>query len=133
VKHGSEFRSLEPEDDVYTITLERARDLLAQPKKSMRRQRAAAKELKALGAHPRVGRARAHPRRPLRPLRHRRHHQRLAAQGPAPEEVTMERRGRCSTRAAERFGEEGRAKAAQAASRRRRPRRRPRGAKKKAR
>ena len=66
VKHGSEFRSLEPEDDVYTITLERAKELLAQEKKSLRRQRAAAKELRALGAHPESGRAAAHPRRPLR-------------------------------------------------------------------
>ncbi len=52
VKHGSEFRSLEPSDDVYTIDLERAKALLAQPKKSMRRQRVAPKELRALGAHP---------------------------------------------------------------------------------
>jgi DNA topoisomerase-1 len=55
VKHGSEFRSLEPSDDVYTITLERARELLAQPKKSMRRARAAPKELRSLGAHPQSG------------------------------------------------------------------------------
>jgi DNA topoisomerase-1 len=55
VKHGSEFRSLAPEDDVYTITLERAKELLAQEKKSMRRQRAAAKELRALGPHPESG------------------------------------------------------------------------------
>jgi DNA topoisomerase I len=55
VKHGSEFRSLDPADDVYTITLDRATELLAQPKKSMRRQRAAPKELKALGAHPQSG------------------------------------------------------------------------------
>ncbi len=57
VKHGSEFRSLEPTDDVYTITFERARELLAQPKKSVRRQRAAPKELKALGAHTDSGEA----------------------------------------------------------------------------
>ena len=37
------------------ITLERAKELLAQEKKSMRRQRAAAKELRALGAHPESG------------------------------------------------------------------------------
>ena len=37
VKHGSEFRSLEADDDVYTITLERAKELLAKPKKSIRR------------------------------------------------------------------------------------------------
>jgi DNA topoisomerase-1 len=52
VKQGSEYRSLEPTDDVYTIDLERAKALLAQPKKSMRRQRAAPKELRALGPHP---------------------------------------------------------------------------------
>ncbi len=57
VKHGTEFRSLEPTDDVYVISLERARELLAQPKKSMRRQRAAPKELKALGKHPDSGEA----------------------------------------------------------------------------
>ncbi len=55
VKHGSEFRSLEAEDDVYTITLLRAKELLAQEKKSVRRQRAAAKELRALGPHPDTG------------------------------------------------------------------------------
>jgi DNA topoisomerase-1 len=55
VKHGSEFRSLAPEDDVYTVTLARAKALLAQEKKSMRRQRAAPRELRALGAHPDSG------------------------------------------------------------------------------
>ena len=55
VKHGTEFRSLEETDDVYTIELERAKALLAQPKKSMRRQRAEPKELKALGKHPESG------------------------------------------------------------------------------
>jgi DNA topoisomerase-1 len=55
VKHGSEFRSLDASDDVYTISLPRAQELLAQPKKSMRRPRAAPKEIKALGAHPESG------------------------------------------------------------------------------
>ncbi len=54
VQLGSEFRSLEADDDVYTITLERAKELLAKPK-GQRRQRAAAKELRALGAHPNGG------------------------------------------------------------------------------
>ncbi len=57
VKQGSEFRSLEEGDDVYAITLDRAKELLAQPKKSMRRPRAAPKELKALGKHPDSGEA----------------------------------------------------------------------------
>ena len=55
VKHGSEFRSLEDSDDVYTVGFERAKELLAQPKKSMRRARQAPKELKALGKHPESG------------------------------------------------------------------------------
>ncbi len=55
VKHGSEFRSLEDSDDVYTIGFDRAKELLAQPKKSMRRARQAPKELKALGKHPDSG------------------------------------------------------------------------------
>ena len=54
VQIGTEYRSLEADDDVYTITLERAKELLAKPK-GQRRQRAAAKELKALGAHPAGG------------------------------------------------------------------------------
>jgi DNA topoisomerase-1 len=57
VKHGSEFRSLEESDDVYSISFERAKELLAQPKKSMRRARQAPKELKALGKHPDSGEA----------------------------------------------------------------------------
>jgi DNA topoisomerase-1 len=55
VKQGSEFRSLEETDDVYTVSLERAKELLAQPKKSMRRARQAPKELKNLGKHPESG------------------------------------------------------------------------------
>jgi DNA topoisomerase-1 len=55
VKKGTDFRSLEDTDDVYTISLERAKELLAQEKKSMRRARQAPKELKALGKHPESG------------------------------------------------------------------------------
>ena len=55
VKQGTEFRSLEETDDVYTIALERAKELLLQPKKSGRRQRSEPKELKALGKHPESG------------------------------------------------------------------------------
>jgi DNA topoisomerase-1 len=57
VKKGDDFRSLTAEDDVYTVTLERAKEIMAQEKKSMRRQRGAAKELRALGAHPDSGAA----------------------------------------------------------------------------
>ncbi len=55
VKQGTEFRSLEETDDVHTITLERAKELLLQPKKSGRRQRSEPKALKALGKHPTSG------------------------------------------------------------------------------
>jgi DNA topoisomerase-1 len=55
VKKGDDFRSLAADDDVYTVTLERAKELLAQEKKALRRQRATPKELKALGPHPDSG------------------------------------------------------------------------------
>jgi DNA topoisomerase I len=50
VKHGSEFRSLEPDDDVHAIKLERALALLAAPKQSRRRRSAAPTVLRELGA-----------------------------------------------------------------------------------
>lgn len=53
VQQGTEYRSLEATDDVYTITLDRAKELLAKPK-GQRRQRAAAAELRALGPHPKT-------------------------------------------------------------------------------
>jgi DNA topoisomerase-1 len=57
VKRGDEFRSLEPEDDVYTITLDRALALLAAPKKARRRQAASKTVLRELGARPDNGAA----------------------------------------------------------------------------
>jgi len=54
VKHGDEFRSLEDSDDVQTITVERALELLAAPKKS-RRRTATRTVLRTLGAHPQSG------------------------------------------------------------------------------
>ena len=49
VKHGDEFRSLAPDDDVYSDRLERAVALLAEPKQSRRRQSAAKTVLRELG------------------------------------------------------------------------------------
>jgi len=40
VRHGDDYRSLVAEDDLFTVTLERALALLAEPKKSGRRQQA---------------------------------------------------------------------------------------------
>jgi len=54
VKHGDEFRSLEDGDDVHTVTIERALELLAAPKKS-RRRTATRTVLRTLGAHPQSG------------------------------------------------------------------------------
>jgi len=55
VKHGDEFRSLEPEDDAHTITLERALALLAAPKRGRRQRRVAKVALAELGTHPESG------------------------------------------------------------------------------
>ncbi|MBK5296079.1 MAG: type I DNA topoisomerase [Vicinamibacteria bacterium] len=55
VKHGDEFRSLEDTDDVFTIDLGRALELLAAPKKSRGRKTTARTVLKEVGAHPRSG------------------------------------------------------------------------------
>jgi DNA topoisomerase-1 len=48
VKHGDEFRSLESEDDVFTISFDAALALLRAPKQSRRRQGAAKKTLREL-------------------------------------------------------------------------------------
>ncbi|HSK10915.1 MAG TPA: topoisomerase C-terminal repeat-containing protein, partial [Vicinamibacterales bacterium] len=50
IKHGDEFRSLAPTDDVYEIGIERAVALLAEPKQARRRQAAAKTVLRELGA-----------------------------------------------------------------------------------
>ena len=49
IKHEKDYRSLENEDDVFTVTLEQALELLAQPKQ---RRRSSQKTLKELGKHP---------------------------------------------------------------------------------
>jgi DNA topoisomerase-1 len=52
-KEGKEYRSLKAEDDVLTITLERALELLAEPKRSRGASRKGSKEpLRELGLHP---------------------------------------------------------------------------------
>jgi DNA topoisomerase I len=54
IKHGSEFRSLTAEDNVLTVDLDRALELLSQPK-GARNARTPAKPLRELGAHPADG------------------------------------------------------------------------------
>jgi DNA topoisomerase I len=54
VKHGDEFRSLESDDDVFSIALDAAVELLRQPKQSRRRQAAPRAVLREVGPHPRT-------------------------------------------------------------------------------
>ncbi|HEX6749411.1 MAG TPA: type I DNA topoisomerase [Longimicrobium sp.] len=54
VVHGNEFRSLEKTDDVYTVGLDRALELLSKPKGG-RGQRKSPEPLRTLGAHPADG------------------------------------------------------------------------------
>jgi DNA topoisomerase-1 len=55
IKHGDEFRSLDSDEEVFTITLARAVELLKQPKRSRRRQATARTVLRELGVHPESG------------------------------------------------------------------------------
>ena len=55
VKHGSDSRSLTSEDEMFTITLAEAKDLLAQPKPRGRGARAATPPLRELGEDPATG------------------------------------------------------------------------------
>jgi DNA topoisomerase-1 len=116
VQKDADFRSLEATDDVYTITLERAKELLAKPK-GQRRQRAAATELRAMGPHPKGGAA-------VRILdgrygpRDRRRDQRVAAEGHGAQAVTMEQavellNARAGTPAKRRGASRGRGAASQ--------------------
>jgi DNA topoisomerase-1 len=54
-KVGKDYRSLKGEDNVLTITLDRALELLAQPKSGRGRSKTAAKPLRELGTHPADG------------------------------------------------------------------------------
>ena len=91
MKKGTDSRSLETEEQLFTITLEDALALLAQPKP--RGAAATAKPpLRELGAgsgQQQAGRAQGGP---LRAVRHRRRDEREpAAAGDDPETVTIER------------------------------------------
>lgn len=53
LKHGTEYRSLENTNDLLTVGLNRAVDIMAQPKQGRRQQQAS--NLRQLGAHPADG------------------------------------------------------------------------------
>jgi DNA topoisomerase-1 len=55
VKHGAESRSLQAEEEMFTITLAEAKELLAQPKARGRGARAAVPPLRELGEDPATG------------------------------------------------------------------------------
>jgi DNA topoisomerase-1 len=55
VKHGAESRSLGSEEEMFTVTLAEAKDLLAQPKPRGRGARAATPPLRELGEDPSTG------------------------------------------------------------------------------
>jgi DNA topoisomerase-1 len=55
VKRGTESRSLAAEEDMFTVTFEQAKELLAQPKPRGRGRAAAAPPLRELGADPATG------------------------------------------------------------------------------
>ena len=55
VKHGAESRSLPTEDEMFTVTLAEAKELLAQPKPRGRGARTAAPPLRELGEDPATG------------------------------------------------------------------------------
>ena len=57
IKHGDEFRSLDSDDEVFAVTLDRAVEMLAQPKRSRKRGQAARTVLNQMGAHPASGAA----------------------------------------------------------------------------
>ena len=55
VKRGTESRSLATEEEMFTVTFEQAKELLAQPKARGRGRAAAAPPLRELGADPATG------------------------------------------------------------------------------
>ena len=57
IKHGTESRSLATEEEMFTITLAEAKELLAQPKPRGRGRAAAAPPLKELGEDPATGKS----------------------------------------------------------------------------
>ena len=84
VKHGNEFRSLESDAQLFTVTLDEALALLAAPKKSRRRQGAPKAILRELGAHPQSGAAVKVLDGRYGPVRDRRRHERLPGEGHRP-------------------------------------------------
>ena len=78
LKKGTDSRSIESEDQLFTVTLDQAKEIFAQPKQRGRRA-AAAPPLKELGNDPVSGKAMVVKDGRFGPVRHRRRDQRVAA------------------------------------------------------
>ena len=76
VQKGKETRSLESEEQLFTITLEDALALLSKPKERRGRGQAAAGPLREVGPDPLSGKQDRRPERPFRPVRDRRRDER---------------------------------------------------------
>ena len=76
-RRAADSRSLDAEEQLFTVTLAQAEAIFAQPKQ--RRGRAAKPPIAALGPHPESGARGACARRSVRSVRHRRHDQRHRA------------------------------------------------------
>ena len=96
IKKGSESRSLESEEQLFTLTVEEALALLAQPKQ--RSRRAAAAPLRELGADPASGKPTPREGRPFRALRHGRGDEREPAHGGHRRGVDARASGRAAGR-----------------------------------
>ena len=99
-------RSLESEEQLFTITLDEALALLAQPKP--RGRRAAAPPLRELGADPVSGKPIVVKQRPLRPVRHRRRDEREPAQRRRRRDAHLRAGGRADGRSAASAGRRSR-------------------------
>ena len=96
IKKGSESRSLESEEQLFTLTVEEALALLAQPKQ--RGRRAAAAPLRELGADPASGKPLLVKDGRFRPLRHGRGDEREPAHGGHRRGVDARASGRAAGR-----------------------------------
>ena len=134
LKWGDETRSLDTEPQLFTVTLDEAVTILAQPKTFGRKRGAAAPPLKELGPDPVSGKPDRAQGRPLRPLRHRRHRQPVAEEGRhrrgdhprAGRRSCWPSAGSTSSRTRRRSSRPPRRRPRRRAPRRRRPRRRRR-------
>ena len=91
IKQGDESRSLEREDQLFTVTLDEALALLAAAEDARPAAATPPPPLRELGRRPGHRQAGGGQGGPLRAVRHRRRDQRRLRKGDAVEEITIER------------------------------------------